>query len=193
MPDAPPRVVALAEERAAARAAKDFAAADALRDRIVEDGWTVVDEPEGFRLEPLDRDSPPALAPLEPDQVPSVLEEAPTHDVSIQWVCEGWPEDIDRAVAAFRRHAGERRLQFVVADTAGEEPDRWGGDVEVLSLRSDIGWAAARNAGLRRSRGRIVLAMDGSVEPTGDVVGPLGDALADEGVGVCGPLRSRAT
>ena len=36
----------LAERRADARAAKDFATADALRDELAAEGWTVVDEPE---------------------------------------------------------------------------------------------------------------------------------------------------
>src|SRR5215210_5555418 len=51
MPEAPQEVVRLAEERAAARASKDFAKADTLRDRIADSGWTVVDEPGGFHLE----------------------------------------------------------------------------------------------------------------------------------------------
>src|SRR5439155_643308 len=89
---------------------------------------------------------------------------------------------------AFRAHAGQRSVQYVVADVTGADPGRWGEDVEVLALESGTGWAAARNAGLRRSRGRIVLAMDGSVEPTGDVFGPSEKALADRSVGVCGPF-----
>ena len=63
----------------------------------------------------------------------------------------------------------------------------WGDDVEVLSLASGTGWGSACNAGLRRSRGRLVLVLDGSIEPTGDVIEPLEAALADAAVGVCGP------
>jgi hypothetical protein len=103
-------------------------------------------------------------------------------------VCEGWPEDIARAISAFRRHAGDRRMQYVVADVTAQEPDRWGADVEVVSVPADGGWAAARNAGLRRSRGNLVLILDGSIEPTGDVITPLEVTLADPSVGVCGPF-----
>jgi Glycosyl transferase family 2 len=185
----PPEVTALAEARAEARAARDFSLADDLRDRIAETGWSVVDGPDGWRLEP----TPPperetALAPFAPADVPSVLDEEPSYDVSLQWVCEGWPEDIDRAIAAFRRHAAGRDLQCVVADVTGEDTGRWGEDVEVVRLEEGTGWAAARNAGLRRARGRLVLALDGSVEPTGDVVGPLDVALADPAVGLAGPF-----
>jgi hypothetical protein len=106
----------------------------------------------------------------------------------VHWVCEGWPEDIARALAGFRANEGGRSVQYVIADVAGTGLDAFGEGVEVLSLAGGSGWAAARNAGLRRSRGRIVLAMDGSVEPTGDVLGPLERTLADETVGVCGPF-----
>ncbi|MHB8469589.1 MAG: cysteine--tRNA ligase [Gaiellaceae bacterium] len=47
---APPAIVALAERRQQARAAKDFAAADRLRDEIAAAGWEVRDEDGGFRL-----------------------------------------------------------------------------------------------------------------------------------------------
>ena len=46
----PPEVVAMAEERAAARKAKDFAKSDELRDKLSGMGWVVEDKPEGFRL-----------------------------------------------------------------------------------------------------------------------------------------------
>jgi len=47
---APEDVQRLAGERADARAAKDFALADELRDRIRELGWEVTDQPGGFAL-----------------------------------------------------------------------------------------------------------------------------------------------
>ncbi|MGH2935358.1 MAG: cysteine--tRNA ligase [Gaiellaceae bacterium] len=47
---APAELVALAEQRRAARAAKDFAEADRLRDEIAAAGWEVRDESGGFRL-----------------------------------------------------------------------------------------------------------------------------------------------
>ena len=129
MREAPEELVRLGEQRAQARAAKDFGQADAIRDRIASAGWTVVDEPDGtFRLEPVAAEQERPLAPAD---VTSVLEEPATMDVSVHWVCEGWPEDVDRAIAAFRAHAGERRAQYVVADVTGAPTDRWGGDVDV--------------------------------------------------------------
>ena len=47
---APPEAVALAEQRTAARAAKDFAEADRLRDELAALGWEVRDGPSGPEL-----------------------------------------------------------------------------------------------------------------------------------------------
>jgi Glycosyl transferase family 2 len=186
MTEIPDEVRRLAAERAGRRDAKDYAAADRIRDRLAELGFRVVDAAGGPSIEPLEREAEPRR--LDADAVPSVLEEPSTADVSVGWVVEGWPEDVARAIAAFRSTAGDRTVHYVVADVTGSDPAFFGESVEVLKLSPGTGWAAARNAGLRRSRGRIVLAMDGSIEPIGDVLGPIERELADDAVGVCGPF-----
>ena len=179
---------ALGEERAAARAAKDFSAADLLRDRIAELGWKVVDAPGGaWSLEPISPQGPDVAVALRAQDVASALDEPATADVSLHWIVEGWPDDVDRAIASFRANAGGRSVQYVVVDVTGEDPSRWGEDIEALSLEEGTGWGAARNAGLRRTRGRIAVVLDGSIEAAGDVFGPLEASLADPTVGVCGP------
>jgi cysteinyl-tRNA synthetase len=188
MMEVPEEVRRLAAERDERRRQKDFAAADELRDRIAELGFKIVDSPAGPSFEPVTPLVPEAPVGLRPEDVVSVLDSPSVCDVSVHWVCEGWPEDISRALAGFRANEGGRDAQYVVADVTGAEPAVFGAGVEVLSLAEGTGWATARNAGLRRSRGRVVLAMDGSIEPTGDVLGPLEEALADPTVGVCGPF-----
>jgi Glycosyl transferase family 2 len=188
MTEVPEAVRSMAEERAAARRARDFTAADALRDRIGDAGWSVVDQPDGYRLEPVDAGAAEPPRRQRPNDVASVLGDKPDRDVTVQWVCEGWPEDIERALAGFRANEGGRSVQYVVADVTERDPTRWGDDVDVVWLEEATGWGAARNAGLKRTRGRMVLVMDGSVEPTGDVFGPLEAALEDPSVGVCGPF-----
>jgi cysteinyl-tRNA synthetase len=49
--DVPAAVLDLVTDRHEARSGKDFALADALRDRIESAGWAVHDEPSGYRLE----------------------------------------------------------------------------------------------------------------------------------------------
>jgi hypothetical protein len=188
MPEAPAAVARLAEERAAARATRDFGAADQLRDRIAEAGWTVVDEPDGYRLEPVESEGMEPPARRRASEVGSILEGDPDMDATVHWVCEGWHEDIERAIAAFRANEGGRSVQYVVADVTDRDPASWGDGVDVVWLEGGTGWGAARNAGLKRTRGRTVLVVDGSVEPAGDVFGPLESALDDPAVGVCGPF-----
>lgn len=187
MPEIPDEVRRLAAERDERRKVKDFEGADALRERIVQLGYRVTDGPEGPELEPVAAEAPDTER-LSPDRIESVLEDAPTADVSVHWVVEGWPEDVVRALSAFRANAGSRSVQYVVVDLTETRPEVYGDDVEVLSLGGGTGWATARNAGITRSRGRVVLVADGSVEPQGDVFGPIETALADPSVGVCGPF-----
>jgi cysteinyl-tRNA synthetase len=117
-----------------------------------------------------------------------VLDSPASADVSVHWLVQGWPEDVVRALAGFRGHAGARRVRWVIADLTETDPASYGPDVEVLSLDPGTGWGAAMNAGLRRATGRVVVVVDGSVEPVGDVLGPIESALDDPTVGVCGPF-----
>jgi hypothetical protein len=187
MPEIPDEVRRLASEREERRKAKDFDGADGLRERISLLGYRVIDGPQGPTLEPMAAEGRDTER-LRPGEIESVLEEAPTADVSVHWVVEGWPEDVVRAVSGFRASAGSRTVHYVVVDLTEAPPDEYGDGVEVLSLDRGTGWATARNAGIKRTRGRIVFVADGSVEPRGDVFGPIEAALADPIVGVCGPF-----
>ena len=92
-----------------------------------------------------------------------------------------------RGVEGVRRHGGDARVQHVVVDTTGSDTD-WAEDVDVIPLERDRGWAIARNAGLKRAAGEIVIVIDGSIEPAGDILTPIRETLNDPGVGVCGPF-----
>jgi len=51
--EVPGDVRALVEERDTARAARDYARSDELRDRLTEMGWEVMDSSQGTRVRPL--------------------------------------------------------------------------------------------------------------------------------------------
>lgn len=179
----------LAEERAAARAAKDFARADALRAEIAALGYEVADRPGGYELK--------ARAPYDAVRAadaPSALGEPPTRDFSVHLLYEGFPGDLERFLSGLERHCAHHDYEVVLVDNdsgEGAALERRGDshrDVRALHLSPPAGWAEARNAGLRGSRGRIVVIADLSVEPRGDVLAPLAGALSDPGVGVAGPF-----
>ncbi|HEX6261663.1 MAG TPA: hypothetical protein VF097_02320 [Actinomycetota bacterium] len=183
MSEPPGEVRRLAEERAEARAARDFDRADALRERLVALGWEVRDAPDGYDL------SPAGPAPrVPPEAVPSRLEEPPTHDLTVHWLAERWWDDVLRGVASFRRYEGDRRVEHLVVEADPAPPGTWPEGVRVLPLDRDPGFGSARAAGLRQTMGRIAIVADASVEAVGDPYAPIERALADETIGVCGPV-----
>jgi hypothetical protein len=185
MSSPPEEIRRLAEDRARLRSVGEFEEADALRDRIREGGWEVVDRADGFEFQRIEATEPPAVRAAD---VPSVLTEPPSADWSLHWLHEGWPDDLSRGIASFDHRAGGRAVHHVVVDAAPGPSPTWPGSVEVIRLAGHPGFGAARNAGLRRSMGRLVAIVDGSVEAVGDVLGPLEESLADPSIGVVGPI-----
>lgn len=173
----PPEVVALAERRAAARAAKDWAASDALRDEIAALGWTVRDTAEGQTL----TERPPYDVAERVADLPDRSAEPDTRAVTVAVLADGWPDDVRRCVASVREHTDA----YVLVLDCGIG---WTDDAahEVLHLASDPGWAAARTALLRADTARVHLTLDPSIELTGDAVTPVVRAFDDPGVVVAG-------
>lgn len=187
MSDVPEDIHDLAREREAARTARDFARADELRDQISAAGFDVKDTPAGPEIIRSTGGKATGQAILRSSEaVPSLLGEATTFDASVHWLVQGWPDDVLRGIESFRHHSSDRTIQHVVVDLTGG--GIWPEDAEIVRADRALGWGAGRNAGLRRSAGRIVVIVDGSVQADGDVVGPLTEALADPRVGITGPF-----
>jgi cysteinyl-tRNA synthetase len=188
----PDEVLAIAHARARAREARDWPTADRLRSEIEAAGWTVVDRGTDFALTP--------AAPPDVDEglrtrygssrnVPSRLDEPATGLAAVVLIATDWPADTARAVGALRATAPVGASMVIVADGPSEEQaealESMDGD-EVVWTSERLGYAAAINAGVRRASASVVVLMDTSVEPTGDVVSPLARALDDPTVAVAG-------
>jgi hypothetical protein len=176
MSQPPPEVAALAERRAAARAAKDYAASDALRDEIAALGWLVKDTPGGYDL----TEKPPYDVAERVTGLPDRSDQPDSRDVTVAVLADGWPDDVRRCVASVRAHTD---AYVLVLDVTGEFHDD---DVETLHLATDPGWAAARTALLKADTARVHLALDPSIELTGDAVTPVVRAFDDPDVVVAG-------
>ena len=185
----PPDVARLLEERAAARAARDWDAADALRDQIRVLGWEPVDASSGSTARP---SAPPATADLG-----SLLDEPASFEASVVVVVDDHPDDLLRLLRGLAAHPPAAAWELLVVCNApalaiGPLLDEgWPADGSLprpTLLRSvaRLGWADAVNLGLRRSRGAVTILLDSSLEPVGDVIGPLVAALDDAAVGVAG-------
>ena len=176
MTEPPPEVAALAERRAAARAAKDWAASDALRDEIAARGWLVRDAPGGVTLTP----KPPYDVAERVTDLPDRSAEPDSRAVTVAILAAGWLDDVRRCVASVREHTAAHVL--VLDAGAGYTDDA----AEVLHLATDPGWAAARTALLRADTATVHVALDPSIELTGDAIAPVVAAFDDPGVVVAG-------
>ncbi|HEU0132962.1 MAG TPA: hypothetical protein VFQ85_18435 [Mycobacteriales bacterium] len=176
MTEAPPEVVALAERRAAARAAKDWAASDALRDEIAAAGWLVRDTAGGWTLAA----KPPYDVHDRVTDLPDRSAEPDTRPVTVAILAEGWPDDVRRCVDSVLAHT--EAYVLVLDAGSGFHDER----VETLHLAAHPGWAAARTALLKADTATIHVALDPSLELTGDAVTPVVEAFADPGVVAAG-------
>jgi Glycosyl transferase family 2 len=191
----PDAVLDAAHARSRARADRDWPEADRLRAEIEAAGWRIVDRGTDFALSPI------ALPTIEEeggvrygssDAVPALFGEPSSGLATVILVATDWPADLERTLAGLASTSPEGVGFVVVADgpsveqaapleTIAAQPG-----IDVVRTTDRLGQAAALNAGLRRSRGPVVVFLDTSVEPRGDVVTPLVRTLDDPTVGVAG-------
>ena len=191
----PEDVLSAAHDRARARAERDWPEADRLRGVIEAAGWKVEDRGTDFALSPM---APPDVAEAggvrygASRNVPSRLEDAPLGLATVVLIATDHPDDLERCLTGLRRSSPAGTSVVVVADAPSDAQASALGDLEAeasveLVWTSDrLGHAAATNIGIRRATGPVVLLLDTSVEPTGDVVSPLVRALDDPTVAVAG-------
>ena len=195
----PEAVLTAAHDRAKARAARDWDTADRLRAEIEEAGWTIVDTGTDFALSPSapsDVEDAGRIRYGASRNVPSRLEEAPVGLATVILIATDWPEDVERAMSGLRTGSPDGTSIVVVADAPSDEQgaaldstrSEQDGQppVEVVWTSERLGQAAALNAGMRRASAPVVVLLDTSVEPTGDIVTPLVAALDDPGVAIAG-------
>ena len=190
--EAPPDARRLAEERSAARERRDFATADAIRDRLRSLGWEPVDGPAGSSLRPiLPAEGEADTGYAKPEHLASLLGEPATLDVSLVTIVSDHAEDTARLAGGLLAHPPPRAWELVVVANGSVEPPPAevleGMPAVILPTTARLGWADAANLGLRRTRGAVLVLLDGSVEPTGDFVTSLLAAFDDPVVGLAGP------
>lgn len=192
-PRIPDEVLSAAHERSRARASRDWATADRLRGEIEAAGWTVVDRGTDFALTPSappDVEEGPRVRYGASKNVPSRLDEAPVGLATVVLIATDWLDDVERAIAALRATSPDGISIVVIADDPSDDQaaalDVAPADVEVVWTSERLGHGAAVNIGIRRASGPVVVLMDASVEPTGDVITPLVRALDDPTVALAG-------
>src|SRR5215208_3973836 len=171
-----PDVARLLVQRQAARARRDFATADALRDQLRRAGWLVRDTPAGPELAPA-----PPYETVDPAALTPCWELPDRLEVSVVVHVAGWPEDVARATRALAAHHRRHRYEvLLVSDGAGEATGRALEDLaaadphlRVLHLDPAVGFGASMNLAMGQALGRVLVWHDPHVEAAGDLFGPL--------------------
>jgi hypothetical protein len=188
MSTAPAEVIALAEARAQARADKDFARSDELRDAIAAAGWLVKDSADGYVLS----EKPPFEVVA---TVGQLAEHSPRIEAALCTIgvlIDGWPDDVRTCLDALMTHAPEGAVVIALdlgnVDGAGlvlheyalAHPSRIV-ELHCGQTLQQGGWSAAVTSLLQISASRVHFIMDLSSVLEGDAVTPLVQAI-DGGV-----------
>ncbi len=182
----PDDIVALAEERASARAAGDWGTADELKGRIEAAGWRVVDEGVAFDLSParaadVVEDGQTFYGAVE--SVPSRLQEPASCAATVIVTGSSTTLSPDAAISALEASLPPGTQVLVVAD---RDTDVAAGHHEIVRSAAPFGPGDALQAGLRRAVGEIIVVLDPARLPDGDIVSPLVSVLADDTVAIVG-------
>ena len=186
MSEIPAAVVAMAELRAQARVAKDWAESDRLRDEIAAAGFIIKDTAAGFELS----EKPPFEVVSFAQAFTDNSAAAHTSGVVVSLVVDGWPDDAVECLNALIEHT-PADVRLVVVDcgnvdgaglslekTADAVDDR---NVEVIHLDQTltaIGWAKLRTALLQHFTEEFHTILDMSTVFDGDALSPLISAIS---------------
>lgn len=120
--------------------------------------------------------------------MPSRLEEPPVGLATVVFLASRDALADGRALAALARTVPDGVDIVVAADAVDVSAETAATTAhEVVRTSARLGAGAALNIGIRRARAAVVVVLDASVVPAGDIATPLVDALGDPTVAIVGP------
>ena len=194
----PQPVLAKVDRRAALRERDDHPAADTLREELLTQGYLVEDTSQLTRIRPkspLEKqlDRWPAVSSSR--EAESLLDLPCRYDYTSILNAYGYLEDVQRCVGSMLQFSEGYSAEVIVVDNGStdgtgdwlEEFRAGHPQLRVIHCDHVLGDAAGKNIGLMQSLGTNILIVDASIEIVGDLLGPVGQQLADESVGIFGP------
>lgn len=180
---APDEIWKLGQERQAARAAKDFALADRLRDEIAVAGWDVIDIAGSFELHKRIRYIlTETIRSMKP-----VLDEC---EIAISMIVSGFQDDAIETVKSIRTFS-DAPIVILCLEEVGPLEEIVDEKTVVIKVVEDCGWGQAANALLQNVNSEYLVIMDPSTRFTGDAISPVLNELKEgvfAGVGWRGGL-----
>ena len=155
----------LAQERLDARAAKDFAKADQLRDQIAALGFEVIDVAGGFEFRAKERF--PTYASTRDIKAIKV-----NGEIAIAMIVDGFTADAAETVRTIKAHCQTPIVALVTSDPAEliEEIDL---QFQLIAITENFGWGENANALLKNISSKFLVIMDPSTRFTGDAMAPV--------------------
>ena len=161
---APDEIWKLGEQRQAARAEKNFALADRLRDEIADAGWDVIDVGDTFEMHKRIRYMvAPTIQSMKP-----VLNDC---ESAVSMIVSGFQEDAIASVNSIRAFS-DVPIVILCLEDVGPLEEFVDEKTLVIKVVEDCGWGQAANALLRNVQTTYLVLMDPSTRFMGDAVSP---------------------
>ena len=167
---APDSVHELAIARQAARAEKDFALSDQLRDEIGAQGFEVVDVAGGYELRPKKRfpvyESTRDIRPINSGK----------YEITAAIIVEGFHEDAITCIRSIKANS-QCAIAVLVIGEPGDLINELDARTSLVQINENFGWGENANALLRNVTSDYVIVLDPSTTFTGDAATPVLEEL----------------
>jgi hypothetical protein len=167
---APDSVHELAIARQAARAEKNFALSDQLRDEIAAQGFEVVDVAGGYELRPKKRfpvyESTRDIRPINSGK----------YEITAAIIVEGFHEDAITCIRSIKANS-QCAIAVLVIGEPGDLVNELDARTSLVQVNENFGWGENANALLRNITSDYVIVLDPSTTFTGDAVTPVLEEL----------------
>jgi len=167
---APDSVHELAIARQAARAEKNFALSDQLRDEIGAQGFEVVDVAGGYELRPKKRfpvyESTRDIRPINSGK----------YEITAAIIVEGFHEDAITCIRSIKANS-QCAIAVLVIGEPGDLINELDARTSLVQINENFGWGENANALLRNVTSDYVIVLDPSTTFTGDAATPVLEEL----------------
>ena len=163
---APDSVHELAKARLAARAERNFALSDQLRDEIAALGFEVVDVAGGYELRTKKRfptyESTRDIRPINSGKF----------EITVAMIIDGFHEDAVTTIKTIKEHS-QCAIAILVVGDPGVLVNELDSRTSLVQLTEDFGWGESANALLRNVTSEFIVIMDPSTRFIGDAISPV--------------------
>ena len=163
---APESVHELARARQQARAEKNFALSDQLRDEISAQGFEIVDVAGGYELRPKKR-----FPTYESTRDIRAINSG-KYEITVAMIIDGFHEDAITTIQSIKEHS-ECAIAILVIGDPGILVNQLDARTSLVHLSQSLGWGECANALLRNVTSDYVVIMDPSTRFTGDAITPV--------------------